>query len=434
MAGKNDSLSRFQITALLALTCLNMQDGFDILAISYAANAIAVDWQIDRARLGLVLSAGLFGMMVGAMALSPFADKIGRKPITVLGLGLSGTGMLVATFAPSIEVLMIGRIITGLGVGAILASINTLVAEFACERYRGQAVAILQLGFPLGAFFSGFIVSWLLDVGSWRHVFAFGAATSFLFIPIVATLPESMDYLAKSGRPDALEKINKTRTKLNLPTLNALPAHTDRSSPNALRAVGTLFNRDYRVRTALIWMAFFLVLTTLYFLLSWIPKLLIDAGFSEDQGNRGGRLINLVGMGGILLIAIASRWVRPSAITSIYLVILFFLLLLLGTQTASYAASLAVIAAIGFVIHGSMIGLYATTPVLYPADIRATGMGWAIGLSRFGAVLGPASAGFLLEGGWSPQQLFQAFSIPALLGAAIVFVLWRDEKQRARLD
>lgn len=426
------SISSFQILALLSLTCLNMQDGFDILAISYAANAITEDWQIDRASLGFVFSAGLFGMMLGAMLLSPLADKVGRKPIIIAGLAMSGTGMLVASIAQSLEVLMIGRLITGLGVGAILASLNTLVAEFAGERFRGQAVSILQLGFPLGAYVSGFIVIWLLDIGSWRHVFAFGAATSFFFIPVVMALPESMDYLARSGRPDALQRINKTRVRMNMPTLKTLPNISSAPAPNAVKAVRSLFTPTYIVRTILIWIAFFLVLITLYFLLSWLPQILIDSGFTESQGNQAGRRINFVGMGGIILLAIASRWVRPSAVTSIYLIALCLLLLLMGTVTASYGTYLLIIGAIGFAVHGSMIGLYATTPALYPAEIRATGMGWAIGLSRLGAVLGPAIAGVLFKAGWSPQDLFKLFAIPAIVGAGIVFLLWREERRNAK--
>lgn len=424
-------LNAFQITALLALACLNMQDGFDILAISYAANAIEQDWQIGRGNLGIVLSAGLFGMMLGAMVLSPLADKIGRKPIIITGLTLSGAGMVIASFASTIEVLLIGRVITGFGVGAILASLNTLVAEFAGERYRGPAIAVLQLGFPLGAFLSGFIVSWLLDIGNWHNVFAFGAFTSFIFIPVVLVLPESMDYLARSGKPDALERINKIRHRLDLQPLSALPDDKNHQETNAFLAVKSLFAKQYLSRTILIWLAFFFLLTTLYFLLSWIPKLLTDTGFSQLQGIKGGRLINLTGMGGIVLIGVASKWIKPSFITSLYLGILCLLLVLLGSVGASYIISMAIIGVIGFVIHGAMIGLYATTPALYPAHMRTTGMGWAIGLSRFGAVLGPASAGFLLDAGWSTQQLFQFYALPAMAGAVIVGVLWQDEVKRA---
>jgi len=135
-------ITPYQIWVLLALTVLNMQDGFDILAISFAATAITEEWNISRASLGVVFSAGLFGMMVGALLLSRVADKVGRKPVAVVGLCLSGMGMLVAMFAPTINTLIIGRVLTGIGVGGILVSLNTLVAEYAGKKYRGIAIAV----------------------------------------------------------------------------------------------------------------------------------------------------------------------------------------------------------------------------------------------------------------------------------------------------
>ncbi len=426
-------ITRFQIFALLALACLNMQDGYDILAISFAANAITRDWGLSNSSLGLVLSASLFGMMLGAMALSPLADRIGRKYVAILGLVLSGIGMIMTAIAGSVDVLLVGRATTGIGVGAILVSLNTLVAEFAGERYRGAAVAIFQLGFPMGAFLSGFAVAWLIDLGDWRYVFAFGAFTSFIFVPVVMALPESMQFLAQSGRPDALATINQTRAKLRRPPLAALPsvAVTAAPSTSAWQQVRALFARQYIARTLLIWLSFFLLLSTLYFALSWTPHILVQLGFSEESGNQAGRLINLVGMPGIAIIGLTSTFVRPSLITTFYLAVLSALLIGLGAYNHTLTGLMVLISGIGFVMHGSMIGLYATAPALYPPHIRATGMGWAIGLSRFGAVLGPALAGYLLDAGWTVQQLFQGFAFPALVAALAVFLLWMEERSAA---
>jgi benzoate transport len=421
--------NRFQLVALFALTALNMQDGFDILAVSYAASAIQADWNIGPAQLGAVFSAAIFGMMLGAMLLSPLADRFGRRPMIVTGLALSGLGMVIATFAGNVPELLVGRIVTGFGVGGILSSLNTLVAEYAGERYRGRAIAVLQLGFPLGAFLSGFLVAWLLDIGSWRHVFAFGAFTSFAFIPVVLALPESMDFLARSRRPYALARINSIRARLGWPPLEALPSGSAAEPIGAFQAVGQLFAPGHALRTILLWLAFFLLLTTLYFLLSWVPKLLIDMGFTDAQGNRGGRLINLAGMGGIVVIGLLSAWVRPSFVTALYLAALSLLLVAISLAPPELTRLLPLIAAIGFVIHGAMIGLYATTPALYPSAIRATGTGWAIGISRLGAVLGPLAAGHLLEAGWTPAELFRAFALPALVGGAIVLLLWQQERR-----
>lgn len=406
-----------------------MQDGFDILAISFAASAITADWNLSNSALGVVLSASLFGMMIGAMTLSPVADQIGRKPVAIIGLTLSGAGMLAASLAPSVEVLLIARAVTGIGVGGILVSLNTLVAEFAGERYRGAAVAIFQLGFPMGAFLSGFAVAWLIDLGDWRYVFAFGAFTSFVFIHVIVALPESMAFLAQSGKPDARAKINTTRQLLGMAPLEHLPEVTQAASPSALAQIKQLFAPRFLARTLLLWISFFLLLSTLYFALSWTPRILVELGFSEESGNQAGKLINLVGMPGIAIIGLTSTFLRPSAITTGYLALLTILLLVLGTFDHTLTGIMLLIAGIGFVIHGSMIGLYATAPALYPLSIRATGMGWAIGLSRFGAVIGPALAGVLLDAGWSTGQLFVMFALPTMIASLAVFFLWKEERR-----
>jgi benzoate transport len=418
-------ITPYQIWTLLALTVLNMQDGFDILAISYAATAITEEWNISRANLGVVFSAGLFGMMVGALFLSRVADKVGRKPVAVMGLCLSGIGMLVAMFAPTIDTLIIGRVLTGIGVGGILVSLNTLVAEYAGKKYRGIAIAIFQLGFATGAFLSGFIAAYLLDIANWRYIFGFGAMTSFLFIPIILSLPESNSFLAKSNKPNALILINKGRQKFGLRLLKDLPINEEGKSVSKKKNNSlALLSTEYWLKTVLICSCFFMLLTLLYFMLTWTPKILVDMGFSEADGNRGGRLINLTGMLGVLVIGLFSLRVLPSMIVGLYLAMLSLVLLFFGVLSPLVGGVFVLIGVAGFMLHGSMIGLYSTVPALYPVELRATGTGWAIGLSRLGAVLGPALAGILLDRGWLIMDLFKVYSILAAFAAIIAIILW----------
>lgn len=426
-----DRINGYQIFVLSMLALINMQDGFDILAISFAANAITEDWSITRSELGVVFSAGLFGMMLGAMLLSPFADKLGRKVVAIIGLFLSGCGMLIAMQAPSINTLLIGRVLTGFGVGGILASLNTLVSEYAGEKYRSIAVAMFQLGFPMGAFLSGFLAAWLLDIGSWRSVFAFGAFTSFVFIPVMLLLPESTAFIAKSNKPGALEKINAIQSKFGRAHWSQLPKPEKTKPGGHFSEVVTLFTPEYRLRTVLIWLSFFSLLTLLYFMLTWTPKILVDLGFSEAQGNQGGRLINLVGMIGIPLMGILSLRFKPALITCAYMGLLVPSLLALAWAPSYFSLLLVLIGIVGGLMHGSMVGLYSTVPTLYSATNRATGTGWAIGLSRFGAVLGPVLAGLLLDAGWTPQSLFQAFSIMALATSTLAFLIYRQQSKLA---
>lgn len=431
MPSKNTQINVYQIFVFTMLALINMQDGFDVLAISYAANAISNDWNISRSELGVVFSAGLFGMMIGAMLLSPIADKYGRKIIAIVGLFVSGCGMLIAMHSWSVIMLVIGRVLTGIGVGGVLVSLNTLTSEYASSKYRSVAVAIFQLGFPVGAFLSGFIVAWVLDISTWHYVFAFGAFTSFIFIPVVMILPESTVFLAKQNKPNALEKINRIRQRFGRPSLDKLPNDDVLESTGSIAKVSSLFSTKYRIRTMLIWMSFFTLLTVLYFMLTWIPKILVDVGFSEAQGNQGGRMINLMGMAGIILMGLLSFRFKPELITSFYMIGLFLILLLISTFITDFSVVIILISVAGMLLHGGMIGLYSTVPSLYAAHVRATGTGWAIGLSRFGAVLGPLLAGLMLDAEFTPQSLFQAFSVLAVLAAifsALIYLEMRPKK------
>ena len=421
----------YLIFCIFMLSLLNMQDGYDILAVSYAAHAISEDWGISRSELGVIFSAGLFGMMIGAMGLGPLADRLGRKAMCVVGLILSGCGMLIAMKATGLNMLVAGRVLTGLGVGGILASVNTLVSEYAGDKFRVAAISFFQLGFPMGAFLAGFLAAWLLGIGSWRHVFAFGAFTSFAFIPIVLMLPKSTTYLADSQGEEALDEINKIRGKFGQTKLTALPnVSASTKKVTFFQSLSSLVQSEYRARTLLIWSAFFLLLTTLYFLLSWTPKMLIDIGFTEAEGNRGGRLINLTGMIGIVLLGILSFRIRPALVTSIYLICLSGLMIAFGQIRPELFQVLLIVGLIGIFIHGAMIGLYSTVPSLYPAKLRATGTGWAIGISRFGAVIGPASAGLLFDSGWRAQEIFVLFALPCALAAMAAFGLWWRDRVR----
>ena len=386
---------------LLILTLINMQDGFDLLAISFAANAISTDWGIQRSELGWVFSAALFGMLFGATFLSPYADRFGRKIITIIGLLLSGVGMIMAAVSPDITWLLIGRLITGVGVGAIITSLNTLAAEYAGPKLRSTMISIFQLGFPIGAILAGYICLWLLDVGTWRHVFAFGAGLSFVFVPIVFFLPESPEYLNQ--------------------------AETKKSAKSG--KLTSLFSETYRSRTLLISISFFLQLMVLYFLLSWVPKLIEDMGHSAADGNRAGRLINLVGMLGIFVIGFVALRVDVTKVTAFFYIGLAIMLALIASLSPSLFAITSLIAITGFFTHGAMIRLYSTVPSLYPVELRAAGSGWAIGISRLGAVFGPLIGGYLLGFGVSEQQLFYAFIPAALLAAICVFVLYRQQRR-----
>src|SRR5215813_4118685 len=184
-------------TLIIAITIgLNALDGFDVASISYASPGIAKEWGIDRGALGIVLSMEVFGMALGSIFLGGVADKIGRRR-TVLGcVTIMAVGMFMATTVHGVVDLSVWRVITGLGIGGMLAAINAVAAEFSNTRRRDWSVAIMSIGYPVGAALGGFITSASLTLADWRYVFEFGATATLVFIPLVFFfVPESVHWL-----------------------------------------------------------------------------------------------------------------------------------------------------------------------------------------------------------------------------------------------
>src|SRR5688500_5393330 len=277
-------MSTRQVLVVAITVALNALDGFDVLSISFASPGIAAEWGITRQALGFVLSMELFGMALGSIFLGGLADKIGRRP-TVLGcLVVMATGMFMATtsngilgglvmpvfgplagwFGYTLDVrladLSMWRIFTGLGIGGMLAAINAVVAEFSNTRRRDLNVAIMSVGYPVGAALGGFITSTGLELAEWRSVFYFGATVTIVMIPIVYFLmPESVHWLARKQPAGALERINRTLTRFGHATVAELPVV---SAEVRKRSSGDLFRAPLLTVTVLCTAAYFFHITT----------------------------------------------------------------------------------------------------------------------------------------------------------------------------
>src|SRR3954470_24711580 len=178
------AMSTLQITAVALPVGLTGPDGFDVLSISFAAPGIAAEWGIDRAALGVVLSMELFGMALGALTLGALADRIGRRPTMLACLALMTIGMYMVTGVKQIAGLEIWRFTTGLGIGGLLATANAVAAEFSNLRHRNLSVALMAVGYPVGAVAGGSVVKILLHDHDWRAVFYFGGCMTALCIPL----------------------------------------------------------------------------------------------------------------------------------------------------------------------------------------------------------------------------------------------------------
>lgn len=415
-------MSRAQVRAVALCVVINMADGFDILASGFTGPGVSRDWALGPKALGLYFSASLAGMVLGALALSPAADLWGRRRTVLACLLLVAAGALGSAAAPGLAMLVAARVVTGIGVAAAMATINTVVAEQANDRRRDLAVCLQALGFPLGGVL-GALGVYLIAGLSWRWVFVLGAGLALALVGAVAAwLPESFDFLASRRPPRALERANRLLARLELPPIEALPAPAAGWRPQAGARPGA---GGARAGAMLICSAFFLLMFTFYFLTNWTPKLLTTYGLSLRLGVSGAVFMNLGGVLGDLAFAgLTLRW-RALRLGPLFMLACLATAVGFAFVPTTLGALMPVAFLLGFLLFGSMASLYAIVPAVFPAGVRTAGTGLALGLGRIGAVAGPYAGGLLIAAGWTRPAYLAAMAAPLAFAAAMTVALSR---------
>jgi benzoate transport len=408
-------LTSFQLAAIAVCVCLNMLDGFDILAMSFAASGVKAEWHLNDGRLGYLFSAGLVGMGIGSLTVAPWADRFGRRPIVLLSLLLASLAMLGSAAAKNFGALLTLRLFTGIGIGGTIASVAVIVSEYAPDRWRSVALSLYATGYSVGATVGGLLTTLAIHRFGWRSAFAIGGSLSLAMVPIAGwRLPESLDFLLARRPAAALRRVNALLAALKQPPAVALP---DPAATEPRQRFASLLSLLITPTTVLAWCVFFCTMAGFYFIVSWTPRLLIAAGLSTTQGLTGGVLLNLGGIAGCGLYAWATS--RVDARRLLFLVLLATALLVgaFGLVFSDLTMALWTALLLGTMSNAAMAGLYAVGPTLYPTAVRATGMGSAIGIGRLGAILAPVASGALLDRGWTPGNLCMLFIVPFALAA-----------------
>lgn len=420
---ERQGMTPFQIAAVGICTILNAIDGFDVLAISFAAPVLAEEWALPPGELGILFSSGLAGMTAGSLLIAPLADRIGRRWMTlasVLGVTL---GMFLSAAAQDAVQLALTRVLTGLGIGAMLPSLTTVVAEYSSTRRRELSIGVWATGYPIGATLGGLGAVFVVDSFGWRGIFVLGGLLSLAMIPIVIwRLPESLAFLATRRPRGALERINLLLRRVGSQEIDQL------SEPPAAQArarARDVVRGRLGAHSAALWSAFFCVMMSFYFVLSWTPKLLVDAGLRAEQGISGGVLLNLGGIAGALGLGLLAARVGPFLIVALTMAAGAGALALFGLFAHGIVLAMTLALVVGYLIFGSMVGLYSIMPSVYPTEVRNTGSGLSVGMGRIGAIASPFVAGLLLESGWSGSSTYVLFALPLLAAGAATFVLDR---------
>ena len=419
----NNKMSRYQWFVILICIFLNVIDGFDVMVMAFTAPSVSAEWALSGAQIGILLSAGLFGMAAGSIFLAPLADKIGRRFLILICLIIAGLSMSACGIVQNHTMLAALRFITGIGVGGILASSNVLASEYANARWRSLAVSLMSTGYGIGATLGGVLTFVLIEHLGWRSVFlAGGITTLIMFAFALWLLPESLDYLLAKKPVRALENTNLILQRMQLKHLQTLPQYMQVEKHKS-SDVAKLFRGHQGFQTLCLWFAFFLVMFGFYFVMSWTPKILIAMGMSRDQGVSTGILISIGGIFGAAIIGLLASRIKIFHALSLFLGLTALCIFLFVAVSSQVSIALMVGLLLGTLINGCVAGLYSISPTIYEADIRSRGVGYAIGFGRIGAILSPTIAGLFLDQGMTPQHLYAYYGIVFILAIFLILIL-----------
>ncbi|MEZ2903897.1 3-(3-hydroxy-phenyl)propionate transporter MhpT [Acinetobacter terrestris] len=371
-------------------------EGLDIQAAGIAAAGIREAFGLDSSQLGVFFSAGILGLLPGALIGGRYSDRIGRKKVLIWSVAIFALFTLCTVWVNSFNSLLLVRFLAGAGLGAAMPNLITLASEAVKPENRGRAVGLMYCGMPVGAAILSYIAS--LDFGSnWKNIFYLGGLLPIIVLPImIKFLPESREFLKA-------QNTNQTTTV----TIQG--------------SFKDLFNSQNLMRTCLISVSYFFTLMVVYIMLSWLPSLFMELGFSRKEGSTAQFFFMMSAtVGTIVLGMLTDRWKKAYVIILMYGGILagLFCLNAASSLTQMYLAS----ALVGAFVIGCQGVLYAFGSIVYPTEVRATGVGMASAVGRVGAMLGPTIAGQLLAAGFGAAGVISA-AIPCIVISAVFMLI-----------
>jgi MFS transporter, AAHS family, 4-hydroxybenzoate transporter len=417
-------MTLLQYGTVLVCWLMNMLDGMDVMVISYSAPAIARAWHVSPEALGIVFSSGLIGMAAGAIVLAPYADKTGRKSMMLLSATVMCMAIYLTAYAPSVPTLILFRFISGLGIGCMLATTAALTSEYTPNKTKDFWVSFVIGGYPIGAVLSGLVSARIIPVSGWQTMFTVAGVVTLTAVPLIYFfVSESLDFYFKKHPKNALVEANKILARMRIAPLAALPLKSTTANTISIKS---LMSDTYKIQTLQLWSALFLAFATLYFLVSWIPKLSTNAGLSMELAIYTGTVVNIGAWFGIVTQGYFSSKFGLKKTIGIFLILTATLMAIfnffIGSPIVLYIFGL-----LGFGIQGGFVGLYAVAARLYPTEFRTTGVGWAIGIGRFGGIIGPIIGGVLVGFGLSMSANFLIFAFPTALAGIMSFSISSKE-------
>jgi AAHS family 4-hydroxybenzoate transporter-like MFS transporter len=428
----NQPVAAYQWLILLLCFLVTALDGLDTAAVGFIAPALRDEWGLSPSQLNPVMGAALLGLMLGAFAAGPLADRVGRKTVLLFSVLFFGFWSLASAWAGNVESLAVLRFLTGLGLGGAMPNAITLTSEYCPARRRSLMITSMFCGFTLGSALGGIVAAHMVPLYGWRSVLALGGALPLLLLPLLVwLLPESVRFLVLRGATHArVERI--LRRIAPLPSTFNGRFELGESVSGKGRAqspVRLILRGELSLGTVLLWASFFMSLLIIYLMTNWLPMLIKDTGLNLSQAALMGAMFQVGGtLGAVMLGNAMDRFDAWRVLTFAYLCGAGFLWAI-GQVYQHFYPLIACVAAMGFCISGSQVGANALASNFYPTASRATGVAWAHGVGRIGSIVGTLGGGVMLGLGLGFNEIFTLLMLPALLAAGAVFCMgWRYRK------
>lgn len=402
-------------------------DGFDLTIVGVALPKLAEHLASEPKALGLALSAGQFGPLVGAIVLGMLADRWGRKWMLFISAVTFGLFTFLTVYITTPQELAVCRFLAGIGLGGAVPNALTLGSEYAPKRSRAMIVAAMYAGMPFGAMTGGLLAAYLIPHFGWQSLFYFGGCAPILISLVVAfALPESLSFLAKRDRPRDIERIRKIVARI-VPDLiddNTIQFVTENNEKSG-GAVKRLFTEGRGLTTLLLWLICSSALYMLWILITWAPTLLRNSGATVQQYSLAYACISLGAVISSIFIGRLLDKSNPFKVLQVGFILGAISLVAFGVGAGSGSFIVIAILSVicGMCINGSQAGTLAVATLAYPTDIRATGIGWTYAVAKVGAMIAPLTGGYMLSQNWSVSQLCNVNALAGLLTAAALVIL-----------
>jgi AAHS family 4-hydroxybenzoate transporter-like MFS transporter len=416
---ENQRIGALQIRVVALCSLIQICDGYDVGSIGWAVPSLTHAWNVPPSAFALAFLWSNLGVMAGALSSGPIGDRFGRKPLLLASIAIFGLASLLSAFAGSLGVLSVLRFFTGLGIAGAFSGTTALTGDYTPQRLRATMIMVTFTGAPVGGFLGGQIVAVLLRHYDWPVIFILGGVFPLALLLVMALwLPESPRFLV--GRANLAPRDRALLARLGITPGPAEHHGLDIARENPVKM---LFGKGYALQTVLLWIIFFCSLLNLYLFVFWLPEVLHLTGMTPSEAVFATSLHALGGIVAVLYLGYLIDRVGPERSLALHYGVGAVFIALIALVAMPYALLLAVIFFSGVTSIGSQTGANATCGALYPARMRTSGIGWALGIGRLGGIAAAPLGGFLLARGLPPKQIFLSACLFAIVAAAATALL-----------